>query len=195
MPSRFLRPCRFASLFLGGLLAFSAAIAQTPTSPVPPYAAPAKATLSLKTKLGSFRLLPKGPIPIQGKFTISFTGTILISGMKGTIQPSGNIRQEVNDVKHQRQVFFGTGKLVMNGQYKAVQWFGRDMNAVFEGFGIFQLYGEYDKNLETGIFSYDNYKTVQKWETYGRAAYVPEMNSGLMKPLQPRDVTPKKKSG
>lgn len=152
--------------------------------------------ISFQTALGSFKLLPRNDKdPVRGRLEFSFTGTVLISGLQGRVIPSGNLRKEFDDPKMQRQVFFGTGKLVIEGTVRSVQWFGREMRGNFNGRGIFRFYGEFWRNpatrqLETGNYWYglptDARAERRPWGTYGMQAAVPEVKFG-----PPQDVTPR----
>lgn len=145
--------------------------------------------LHLQTRLGSFKLLDG-----RGRLEIAFTGTVLISGLRpeedaqrrakyrgispldGSLQVTGNVRREW--AGHNRQVFYGTGRIVLNGQFRGVQWFGRDMQARWIGDGISRLYGEFDQNLQTGWYWYDNIERAVPWGAVGMQAVLPEPTFG-----------------
>jgi hypothetical protein len=120
-------------------------------------------TLHLTTKVGSFKILGVADKPAEGHIEISFTGTLLINGSP-KVAPSGNLRVEFSNPKRKQVAYHGTGKLVIDGKYNAIQWFGRDMNAVWNGFGVVRLVGEFDKDLNTGEFWYsDNPEDRRSW--------------------------------
>lgn len=120
-------------------------------------------TMYLTTKVGSFKVLGVADKPAEGRFEISFTGTLLVDGTP-KITPSGNLRVEYSNPKRKQIAYHGTGKLVIEGTYDAIQWFGRDMNATWTGFGIVRLVGEFDQNLNTGEFWYsDNPTDRRSW--------------------------------
>jgi len=118
------------------------------------------ATMHMHTKLGSFK-----SIDSEGRFDLRFRGTLLISQLKGTAVPSGNIRKQYD--KHGRQVYFGEGQMVITGKWRAIQWFGADMSAVWYGGGVIRLSGEFDKNLNTGQYWFSDPSKKQYWLTSG----------------------------
>lgn len=153
--------------------------------------------LFFNTRVGSFKILQKGPdSPPRGTVTMSFTGSVLISDLKGTVTPAGSVRREYFEQKRNKQVWFGTGKLVISGQFKAVQWFGRDLTAHFHGNAVVRLVGEFDKDLETGYWWFDP-AHKQYWGNNMRTVAVPEesLNSGVSKPIMREDFNKEKKQG
>lgn len=130
-----------------------------------------------ETNVGSFKILQKGPVFPSGDLTMSFTGSVLISELQGTVTPVGNVRREYNNPAKGRQVWFGTGKLNVKGSFRAVQWFGRDLKARFNGDGYIRLYGEFDKKLETGFYWF-NPAEKKFWGNYGVGVEVPERKAG-----------------
>jgi hypothetical protein len=130
-----------------------------------------------ETNVGSFKILPRGQTIPSGQLTMAFTGSVLISEMKGTITPEGNVRREYNNKQRGKEVWFGTGKLTLNGNFRAVQWFGRNLKAKFNGNGFIRLYGEFDKNLDTGYYWF---KPTDKkyWGNYGVGVQIPEVTYG-----------------
>ncbi len=137
-------------------------------------------TVHFHTTVGSFKILGGGDSPAQGKLEVSFHGTLLVSGLKGKVTPSGNVRLEKDYKPQKKQVFFGTGKIVVEGSYNAVQFFGRDLEGVFTGFGAMRLYGEFDRKLETGEYWYEG-KERRPWGTGGMTLLVPEPGAIDMK--------------
>ena len=143
----------------------------------------------LSTSIGSFKMLEyNDDKPPEGHFEMTFTGTVLVDttdavkhprGLKTTITTSGNVRKEVT--YHGRQVFNGTGKIVVDGGWHALQWFGRDMKATMNGCAVFRLTGEFDKNLETGYFWYPDGKKMD-WGTGGVQPTCPKANYEPPKP-------------
>jgi hypothetical protein len=128
-------------------------------------------TLNFETKLGSFKLLPKKDLA-SGRVEISFTGTLLLSNFKGTLTKTGSIRREY--LGHDRQVYFGSGTIVVEGTFRGIQWFGRDMKGKWHGEGVARLFGEFDQSLDTGWFWYNDPTDRRAWGTYGRLAELPE---------------------
>src|SRR4029077_2172008 len=92
-------------------------------------------TLHLKTTLGSFKFF-------NGKGTIhlKFKGTVLVTYLHGTVAFGGTVRKEfpVPQVGKAaardggaRQAFHGDGDITINGDFKSVQWFGRDLDGTW----------------------------------------------------------------
>ena len=149
---------------------------------------PSYATLHLKTNIGSFKMVSG-----QGRVEVSFTGSLLISQLKdGSAVVAGNVRREYEG--HGRELWFGTGKAVITGSWRAIQWFGRNMNAVWFGRGAIRLAGEFDKNLNTGEYWFDDPKTRNPWMTAGLATVTlpPIGDTSSVKPSI-KDTTPKAK--
>lgn len=147
--------------------------------------------LSFASKLGSFKLqLRDDKDLVKGTLEISFTGTVLISGLSkdGVVTPGPGVRLEYKDDEHSRRVYFGTGKLTMTGTARSVQFFGRDVSGTFLGRGVFRFYGEFDRNLKTGDYWYwlptDTKAERTPWGTYGMQAVVPKGDPATI-PQQP----------
>lgn len=118
-------------------------------------------TMHLHTKIGSARFIDG-----VGRLELSFTGTLLISGYKGDAAAvSGNVRKEYDEKG--RTVYFGTGKVVFSGNWRGIQWFGRDFKAVWYGTGIVRIRGEFDKDLNTGEYWFNDPNDKQYWATQG----------------------------
>jgi hypothetical protein len=109
----------------------------------------------MKTAIGSFKILrANDKQPAFGKIEMNFKGSLLIVGYKGKapIQMVGNLRKEYENKKTDRMLLVGQGKVVLDGEFRAIQWFGRDLTMTWNGFGICRLYGEFDKNGQTGTY-------------------------------------------
>jgi hypothetical protein len=126
-----------------------------------------------ETNVGSFKILPRGDVLPSGDLTMSFSGSVLVSELNGTITPEGAVRREYHNKAKGKEVWFGTGKLTIKGSFRAVQWFGRNLKAKFNGNGYMRLYGEFDKNLNTGNYWFDP-KEKRYWGNYGTGFGVPE---------------------
>ena len=126
-------------------------------------------TIFFKTNVGSFKILGVSDKPAEGKLTISFTGTLLINQKTlddPKVTASGNLRKEYSNPKRLQEAYHGTGTLVIQGHYPSIQWFGRNMSAQWNGFGIARLVGEFDKDLNTGKYWYiQNTADVKDWGT------------------------------
>lgn len=137
--------------------------------------------VSFETRLGSFKLLPYNEEAIPtGTLNMSFTGTILITGLEGDLQLGGNLRKEWEDKEAKKVAYFGTGTIRFNGKMKSLQWFGRNLKGTFKGNGFFRLYGEFDDKLETGFYTYKGETDRRPWGTQGMPMMVPQQiyNSG-----------------
>lgn len=113
-------------------------------------------TAHLQSNLGSFKLRDG-----QGKVTMTFTGTLMVSKLDGKLEVTGNLRKEYEDKG--RVVYHGTGKAIITGSFRGIQWFGRDMRCTWYGFGLIQISGEFDKNLDTGYFWFDVPEHKRPW--------------------------------
>lgn len=133
--------------------------------------------LWFETNVGSFKILPRGDVLPSGDLSFSFTGSVLISELKGTVVPGGNVRREYLNKERGKEVWFGTGTLTIKGSFRSVQWFGRNLKAKFSGNGYMRLYGEFDKNLDTGYYWFDA-KDKKYWGNYGTGFGVPEQKFG-----------------
>ena len=131
--------------------------------------------INFKSKVGSFKLLGTDK-PAKGALEFEFTGTVLVSGLSsGNVTASGNLREEYDNPKYKKKVFHGSGKLVITGEFNAVQFFGKNVSGRYTGVGIFRFYGEFDKDLNTGTYWYDGGEPVD-WGTGGAQATVPGFN-------------------
>ncbi|HXH62342.1 MAG TPA: hypothetical protein VNI20_13425 [Fimbriimonadaceae bacterium] len=125
-------------------------------------------TMHFNSNLGSFRMIDG-----EGRVEIDFTGTILVNKLQGSVQVSGNLKKEFDGMK--RTVYHGTGHMVVSGQFRAIQWFGSDMTGVWYGKGIIRLLGEFDRNLSTGEYWYDDPVDKGEWPSVNTFDYyVPE---------------------
>lgn len=161
-------PIRFFTVAVPALLAAVLSAPQMASAQRQDYG-----TIFFKSNVGSFKFLGVNNLPAEGRVQISFTGTLLVDSFSGTepkVTTSGAIRREYNDPKHLQQAFHGTGTVIVDGKFTALQWFGRDMTAQWHGFGIARLVGEFDKNLDTGKYWYiENPGYVKDWGTQLRS--------------------------
>ncbi len=130
------------------------------------------------TNIGSFKLIATDQDPVEGTLDVVFRGTILISNLEpgSTVVVSGNVRKEIDDKKYKRQVYFGNGRITISGRLRSVQFFGQGLRAGFDGFGFGRLYGEFDRNLETGYYWLDGDEDKTPWGTGGMPMAVPPPN-------------------
>jgi hypothetical protein len=134
---------------------------------------PALDTLYFSAGVGSFKLLPPGPDKTTGTLDMEFEGTVMVSGLNGTITPGPGVRLEYERKDHNRKVYFGKGRIRINGEYRAIQFFGRNVKGSFKGVTVARLYGEFDKNMETGYYWYASKPEKVDWGSYGRTLTVP----------------------
>lgn len=131
--------------------------------------APTQGTLFLKTNVGSFKILGVEDRPAEGKVLVTFTGTLLVNKVTGAdpkITVSGNLRKEYENKPHLQEAYHGTGTMTIEGKFVSIQWFGRDLTARWDGFGIARLVGEFDKDLKTGKYWYiQNPDDIKEWGT------------------------------
>lgn len=122
---------------------------------------PSFGTLHAKTNIGSAKSMDG-----KGRFEISFEGTLLISGYKGApIQIQGELVQQYKDSG--RTVYFGRGRCILSGQWRGAQWFGQKLDLVWYGSGVLRIRGEFDKDMNTGSFWYDDPKKATPFPTQG----------------------------
>lgn len=139
--------------------------------------------VDFQTNVGSFKI-KSGTHPATGKLTMDFTGTVLVSGMEegGKVTVSPGIRREIHDPKHNKTVYHGKGRLTFDGAARAIQWFGKDLKARFQGEAIIMLYGEFDNKFNTGTYKYDNIARVNPWSTGGTTISVPNKDQVVTAP-------------
>lgn len=140
--------------------------------------------MHLQTRIGSFKMLEyNDDLQPEGKLEMSFKGTVLVDtnesvkhprGLKTRITTIGAVRNELN--YHGRRVFHGTGKIIVEGGWHALEWFGQDMEATFNGSAVFRLNGEFDKDLNTGTYWFDGAPKKWDWGTGGNQPTCPPMN-------------------
>lgn len=117
--------------------------------------------MHLTTNIGSFKILNA-----EGKFDFTLRGSVMINRYEGKpLIIQGNLQTQYKG--NNRIVVFGTGRIVLEGKWRGMQWFGRDMKAVWYGKGIARLTGEFDKNLETGWFWYEDANDKNAWSGQG----------------------------
>ena len=167
-----------------------ASIAQSDKKSAAPSEKPAYGVMHLKTGIGSFKMLEyNDDKPPEGKLEMTFTGTVLVDtseavkhprGLTTKITTVGDVRNEMNF--HGRKVYFGKGKIIVEGGWHALQWFGQDMEATFNGSAVFRLNGEFDKNLETGSYWFDGDPKRMDWGTGGNQPTCPPLKFVVDKP-------------
>lgn len=135
-------------------------------------------TMHFQTRLGSCKIIDG-----KGRLEMNFRGSVLINKLKGTSTFTGNVRKEYS--KDGREVWNGQGKVVVTGEWRGIQWFGRDLTAVWFGAGMVRLSGEFDRNQKTGEYWYDDPANIHYWPGSGsidlpcpenRAGFNPNVN-------------------
>lgn len=146
-------------------------------------------TLHMQCHLGSFK-----SIDGQGRLEVNFTGTLLVTRSEKPPILTGNIRKEYDEGG--RVCYTGTGKAVIDGKWRGVQWLGSEMTGVWWGTGIMRITGEFWKNPQTGQL-----ETGRYW--YNKEAnWQPFPNAGVMNLTLPEvqygaepDIKPKVRTG
>lgn len=161
---------------------------QTPPKVSPTASPDEMGEMVFSTSIGSFKLVSPGERNAQGKLVMNFRGTLLVVGYKpntpnAQVQVEGNLRKEYENSSRERVLFHGQGRVVLDGKFKSVQWFGRDLQGKFNGLGIFRLYGEFDSKGQTGSYTITGDKT-RYWATGGMVVVVPKPD--LAKVAKPR---------
>ncbi len=197
---------KFVLSLATGLVAL-AAVAQQPAArpapklsdrlKVPPVSTTIPAMgIHLTTNLGSMKIKRGSEAPNFGHLEMTFRGTVLVSGLKGTATPSNGAELEFTQDQYNKKVFHskGIGKLVVHGQFEGIQFFGGDLTAYYKGDGLVQLYGEFDKNLDTGSYWYDQNPAEKKfWGTSGMTITpTPLINPNNTADIKIKDVPPTK---
>lgn len=128
--------------------------------------------MHFQSNLGSFKIIPG-----KGHLECSFQGTFLISNLKGTHTVTGDVVNEYAGMD--RTVYHGRGHVSVDGEWRALQWFGSDMTATWYGAGQIRLTGEFDRNLNTGEFWFDDPGDRQPWATNMQQFGLPVQRPGL----------------
>lgn len=172
-PMRWKNPMRTRAMLAAIRIAASAALVgvvfaqgRHPATSGGEAAAQEQGTMLLQARLGSFAL--EG----EGRIEIKFRGTLLLHRFEGPPPVfEGNVRKEYEG--HNRIVWFGQGRAVIEGKWRHLQWFGGDLEATWRGRGLGRLFGEFDPATgETGRVKVDLEKTAA-WFTSGSTVYVP----------------------
>lgn len=175
----------FLLLLLASMALGAAASAQPATAAQKAGVKPENgfSTFHMHTRLGSFKVVSQGDTPAQGRFEMSFTGSAMISHLDGKLEVLGNLRKEYD--KGGRKVYQGTGKIIVTGKWRSLQWFGRNMQAVWYGKGAIRLTGEFDNQLETGQYWYEDPNVKNYWQPGGSVTLgLPEFGDAGVKPVE-----------
>ena len=114
-------------------------------------------SVRIVTTLGSFKSLPKGKELPSGRLEFAFKGTVLVTGLVpgSYLKTTGNVRKEYEDVPHGKQVYFGSGRMLIVGRWGNCQWFGQNLDLTYKGSAVIRMTADFDKNLNTGQYWYD----------------------------------------
>jgi len=142
--------------------------------------------------IGSFKLING-----RGRAEINFSGTILIHGYKPRVAGqnftlTGALTKEYDDAKRERVMYHGNGKLVIDGEWKGIQFFGKNINMWFFGAGTFRNRGEFDKNLFCGDFWFENAAEKKPWAS---SATMDVQIPMIVQKVNNPNVVPKKRGG
>lgn len=153
------------------LIVAGSVAAQNLTSGWTPPAGAKVDRVYFKSNLGSFKLIDG-----IGKATFAFSGTAMLSQVKGTVVTSGKLRKEYD--KGGRVAYFGTGRITVTGNWRGIQMFGKRIDGEWFGAGIARFYGEFDDKLNTGTFWFDSDTEPKYWSPYGSSIVLPMPNYG-----------------
>lgn len=135
------------------------------------------------TKIGSFKLLGNEDKSVTGHLEFTGKGTVLISGVDTPPPTTGTLKLEYSYLPLKKYCFHGTGSFKLDGAWRSIQWFGTDLTGYFKGRGKFRLVGEFDKDLNTGVFWTTDPKDVHYWPPNSVFEYmVPGYQSTVTKP-------------
>lgn len=146
--------------------------------------------------VGSFKVLPQGTAMPSGKVDLAFTGTVLLTKLApgSYVKTFGKVRREYSNEKYGKQVFFGSGRILVVGQFENFQCFGRKLNLTYKGFGFIRLFTEFDSNLQTGQIWFD---PNEKDELPGSmiTLQIPKVNFGKRPAVTREEFEKNKKKG
>lgn len=138
--------------------------------------------IHMRTKIGTFKMING-----QGRADISFSGSMLISQYKGDpLIVQGSLRKEFD--RNGRAVYHGKGRIVLSGSWRSVQWFGQNMTGWWFGNGVIRMRGEFDKDLNTGEYWFQNPKDVYYFPSMGTidVAIPFKPVAGSVSPVKPK---------
>jgi hypothetical protein len=151
-----------SSLILGSVVLVSGLVqAQQVRNAPPPTARPEYGTFFLNTNVGTFKIKSPGDqqrgnkwefVKAEGTVTMNFTGTVLISGLEGNVNPGAGVRKEKELKDFDKVLYNGTGRMQISGKFRSIQFFGRNLRMTFNGMGAIFISGEFDRNLSTGEY-------------------------------------------
>lgn len=139
--------------------------------------------VDMQTNIGAFKITSAGDDKSSGKIKMTFKGSCLVVGYEGTapVAASTGLRVEYDNKKRDRVVFHGQGTVTLDGKFRAIQWFGQDLKMNWVGRGICRLYGEFDKNQNTGTYTIKG-KQPMYWGTGGMQFSIPARSDNFVPP-------------
>ena len=160
---------------------------------LPPLVEPA-ADLSIEEVRRYSRHLIIPDVGMDGQKRLKNAKVLVIGDPK--VEVTGNVRSEYNNREYKRQVYNGSGKIVVDGKFEAIQFFGRNVSGTWNGWGLVRFYGEFDKDLNTGDYWYPD-KPNEKfpWGNYGSTAFNPKQVDAMQQNQPKPVVVPPKKKG
>lgn len=119
----------------------------------------------MKAKYGSFKIVSPGDPRAYGDIKMSFKGSVLIVNYDGKIPivATGALRKEYENKDRNRVIYYGQGTITLNGRFRAMQWFGSDLDMTWKGMGVCRLQGKLDKDGNTGKYFITGEKQPQWW--------------------------------
>ncbi len=134
-------------------------VAQPAPAPgVTPPKDKAYGTFHMRSNICNYKILDG-----EGKVTMKFRGTVMVNRLTdlkdskkaGTIVfTSGKARKEYEG--HDRVAYTGEGVVEITGKWRGLQFFGTGLDMTWYGYGVLRGSGEFDKNMDTGRYWYDN---------------------------------------
>jgi len=139
--------------------------------------------LHFTTNIGSFKLLGTDDKDVTGHFEMTAKGTVLVSGVKNKPTTTGSLKLEYSYEPLKKYAYHGQGTLTLDGTWRSVQWFGTGLSGTFKGRGKFRLVGEFDKDLNTGLYWTTAGSKKEYWPANSvMEVLVPGFTSDVVKP-------------
>lgn len=146
---------RFLLLTSVAMMASVPAVAQTPEKVKQLESGPVlQGEAWLKAKVGSFKIASPGDERALGDIKMTFQGSVLIVNYGGStpITATAGLRKEYENKDRNRVVYFGRGTITLSGRFRAMQWFGTDLDMTWKGMGLCRVSGKFDKDGNTGQY-------------------------------------------
>lgn len=144
----------------------------------------------MQVGVGSFRLQRNGRSTGEGRADLTFRGTVLLSQYQGKpVIISGNVRKEYEG--YGRVVYFGQGRIIIDGKFRAFQWFGGDMKCTFDGNAAMQFSGEYGGPTTGGGYLKIDEAPPRLWYSSGMNCLIPALVLDGSAPRPSKGIDPK----